>query len=207
MINTLIVSDTKDQDLGNFFKNCKQKSDKILDSNKFEKAIIEGDKAFEVLLPLKANNFNSKPFLFVNYSHGSDEQLLQNGTNEYLSLATNIECVKNAFVYCYACKAGKTLGKEMCNNGALCFIGYNADVIIQKYFNAEDAFVDCAICGLESFANGATTKQVYNNLKDKHTNCIDEFYVGDMLTASLFMQNRDALCIYGDENLNIKTFF
>lgn len=206
MIKTLIVSDTKDSDLGDFFESCKQQSDLILDSSKFEKAIIDGNKAFEVLLPLKVNNFNSKPFLYVNFSHGSEDKLLQNGTYEFLSSSTNTGCAKNAFVYCYACKAGKILGKEICNNEALCFIGYCEDIIIQEFFNAKDAFVDCATCGLQSFVNGNTSKQVFDSIKEKHTKYIDEFYMRDMLTATLFMQNRDALCIYGDLGLSVNNF-
>jgi len=203
MVKTLIVSDTKDSILGGFFESCKQEVDTILDSNKFEKKIIDGNKAFEVLLPLKVKNFNSKPFLFVNFSHGIEDKLLQNASNEFLSLTINIECTQNAFVYCYACKAGKVLGKEICNDETLCFIGYEEDVIIQEFFNAKDAFVDCATFGLRSFVNGSTSKQVFNSIKEKHTKYIDEFYIRDMLTASLFMQNRDALCIYGNLNLSI----
>jgi len=206
MINALIVSDTKDPELGNFFQECKENTALFLDSEKFHEITIDGKSVFSILLTIKANKFNAKPFLFINYSHGNEEQLLQNGNEEYLSLTTNIECLKNAFIYCYACKAGKTLGKEMCNNGALCFIGYNADVIIQEYFNAKDAFVDCATHGLSTFINGATTKQVYTSIKEKYTECIDEFYLNDMPTASLFMINRDALCIHGNENLTMNDF-
>lgn len=207
MINALIVSDTKDPELGNFFQECKEKTELILDSEKFNKITIDGKAVFNILLPLKANNFKAKPYLFINYSHGNDEQLLQYGNEEYLSLTTNIECLKNAFVYSFSCKTGKILGKYLCDNaGSLCFIGYKEDLIIQEFFYARDAFIDCATCGLSAFSNGATTKQVYTSIKEKYTEYIDEFYMKDLPTASLFMINRDALCIYGDENLTLNSF-
>lgn len=204
MINALIISDTKDAELGNFFQECKEKTELILDPERFNKITIDGKVVFNILLPLKANNLKAKPYLFINYSHGSDDQLLQNGNEEYLSLNTNIDCLKNTFIYSFACKSGKILGKYLCDEaGSLCFIGYEQDIIIQEFFSAREAFIECATFGLTAFVNGATTKNVYTSIKENYTKHIDEFYLKDMPTASLFMINRDALCIYGDKDLTI----
>ncbi|HTO15635.1 MAG TPA: hypothetical protein VLZ83_07680 [Edaphocola sp.] len=208
MINALLVCDNNDSNLGDFFEKCKVETERLLASSdfKFNKIEISGNAAFEIAVPMNANSINSKPFLFVSYSHGSEDELLKNGNNPFISIAQNIDSLKNSFAYCYACKAGKNLGKELCANGSLCFIGYNENVTVQKYFGAENAFIECAVCGIEALAKGNTTGQVLIMMKNKYTECIDDFYSKDMLTATLFMENRDALVLHGNTELTIEDF-
>ena len=205
MVNTLLVCDNNDKELGQFFKKCHSKIESILDSSghQFKPISIMGNASFEMLVSINAAAINSKPFLFVSYSHGSDNELLQNGVTPFLSTANGIDCLENSFAYCYACKSGSILGKELCENGALCFIGYSQNVQIQIYFGAEDALIECATCGIQSFVEGNTTGYTFKVIKEKYTDCIDAFYLKDMLTASLFMQNRDALVLHGDSELTI----
>ncbi len=205
MINTLIVCDDNDIEVGDFFNKCRTKTVDLLTSSKhqFEKTVVAGNMAFEMVVPMNTNIINSKPFLFVSYSHGSEDELLKNGITPFLSIDYEVESLKNAFAYCYACKAGRNLGIELCENGALCFIGYNENVTIQTYFGAEGSFVECAICGVQFFIEGNSSGQTLIMIKEKYTSFMDDFYIKDMLTASLFMQNRDALVLHGDSELSI----
>ena len=206
MINTLLVCDNNDHILGDFFEMCSDETQRLFDLSDFEfdKTIITGNAAFDVVIPMSTDVINSTPFLFVSYTHGSENELLKNGNNPFVSIDKNIDSLKNSFAYCYACKAGKDLGKELCKNGALCFIGYKEDVVVQKFFGAEDGFIKCAVYGIEALLDGNTTGQVVTKMKEKHTEYIDKFYLKDMLTAVLFMQNRDALVLHGESELTIK---
>lgn len=205
MINALLVCDNNDSNLGDFFEKCKIETERLLASSDFEFNTIEisGNAAFEIAVPMNANSINSNPFLFVSYTHGSEDELLKNWNNPFISIDQNIDSLKNSFAYCYACKAGKNLGKQLCANGSLCFIGYKENVTVQKYFGAEDAFIECAVCGIEALVEGNSTSQTLNIMKEKHTEYIDDFYLRDMLTASLFMDNRDALVLHGNNELTI----
>ncbi|RLD61986.1 MAG: hypothetical protein DRJ05_01365 [Bacteroidetes bacterium] len=208
MINALLVCDNNDSNLGDFFEKCKVETERLLASSDFEFNNIEvsGNAVFEIAVPMNANAINSNPFLFVSYTHGSENELLKNGNNPFLSIDNNVDSLKNSFAYCYACKAGRNLGKEFCANGSLCFIGYKEDVTVQKFFGAEDAFIECAVCGIEALVEGNTTGQALIRMKEKYTECIDDFYLRDMLTATLFMENRDALVLHGDTELTIEDF-
>ena len=205
MINTLIVCDNNDVEVGDFFNRCKIKTEKKIATSKlqFEKNEVTRNAVFEMLVPMFANRINSKPFLFVSYSHGSENELLKNGTTPFISTDYEVKCLKNSIAFCYACKAGKNLGKELCKNDTLCFIGYDNDVIIQKYFGAENSFIECATIGIEYFIDGNSTGQTLKLIKDRYTKFIDDFYLKDMLTATLFMQNRDALILHGDSEVTI----
>ncbi len=206
MTNALIVCDNNDSNLGIFFEKCKIKIERLLASLDFDfkSSVISGNAAFELAVPIMANTINSNPFLFVSYTHGSENELLQNGNIPFLSIDINMNSLKNSLAYCYACKAGKILGKELCVNDSLCFIGYKENVTVQMFFGAEDAFIECAVCGIEALVAGNTTGQALNIMKDKYTKCIDDFYSKDMLTATLFMENRDALVLHGNTELTIE---
>ncbi len=205
MINTLLVCDNEDTELGNFFEKCRLETDRIFNASKhqFESIEVSGNAIFELVVPNKAKAINSNPFLFVSYSHGSESELLKRGITPFLSVDYEVGCLKNAIAYCYSCEAGRNLGKELCKNGALCFIGYSENITVQQFFGAEDAFIECAVCGIQAFIDGNTTGQMLELIKEKYTGCIDDFYSKDMLTATLFMQNRDALIIHGDSGLTI----
>ncbi len=205
MINTLLVCDNNDIGLGDFFEKCRIETDRIFNASKhqFESIVVSGNAIFEMVVPINAKSINSNPFLFASYSHGSDSELLKSGITPFLSVDYEVDCLNNSIAYCFACKAGKSLGKVLCENGTLCFIGYTENVTIQKYFGAEDAFIECAVCGIQSFIGGNTTGQMLDSIKEKYTEYIDEFYPKDMLTATLFMKNRDALILHGDSELTI----
>ena len=205
MINALVVCDDHDIEVGDFFNKCRTKTGKIFTTFKLqiEKTEVAGNMVFEMVVPMLANNINSKPFLFVSYSHGSENELLKNGTTPFISIDYEVKCLKNSVAFCYACKAGKNLGKELCKNGTLCFIGYDEDVTIQTYFGAEDSFIESATIGVKFFVEGYSTGQTLKLIKDIYTKFIDDFYLKDMLTATLFMHNRDALILHGNSELTI----
>ena len=205
MINTLLVYDNNDQSLGEFFEKCNVETEMLLDSSdfNFNYSNISGNAAFEIAVPLKAKSINSNPFLFISYTHGSENELLKNGNTPFLSTTYEVDVLKNSIAYCYACKAGKNFGKDVCENGALCFIGYSESITVQKYFGAEDVFIDCAVCGIKALIEGNTTGEALLTMKNRYTECIDDFYIKDMLTALLFMENRDALVLHGNPELTI----
>ena len=208
MINALIVSDVSDARLGSFFKKCKTKTEQILDTSKidFNNEFVDEKALFDMVVPLKIEGFRKQPFLFTSFSHGSDTQLLQGGNLPFIATDRNFECLTNAFAICFACSSGKILGAEACENGCLCFIGYNSTVWVQFYFGAEQKFIEAATIGLNAFVEGKTSGQIVDYIKDSYNTSIDEYYETDMLTASLFMDNRDALVIHGDSSLTIEFF-
>jgi len=134
-------------------------------------------------------------------------ELLANGSMPFVSIENNSTSLKNFFSYCFACKTGIKLGREIGDQGALGFIGYNNDVKIQyMYFGALDSFVDVAVKGIESFINHKTIKQTIIDMKNSYTHYMDEYYKKNMIIASMFMDNRDCLVAHGNLNLSISDF-
>ena len=160
----------------------------------------------ELNFQLKADSVNGKAFLFISYTHGSETELLNNGTIPFLSDSINVTCLKNSLSYCFACNAGKKLGQSLIDNGAIAFVGYKDELKIQKFFNAFNSFIECATFGIILFINGDDLFSSIRKMKNRYTDCMDQFYLKDMLIASWFMEHRDSLIVLGNQNVKIIDF-
>ncbi len=203
MINTLLIFDEKDKDLGNFFSMCREDLEEFFYQKEISPDIIDKNSIFEIVLPFKIANFNSEKFVFAAFTHGDKSNLLQSGINPYVSTSSNLEIFKDSFFYTFACEAGEILGKELINAGCQCFIGYNKKTYIWNTF--QRPFVDTAIYGLKLFYEGEYTKSIFLKIKERYNQEIDKIYKTDFLIASILMDNRDALVLHGN-NICIDKF-
>jgi hypothetical protein len=206
MINTILAYDERDVILGEFFDLCAIKTkDSISDGvNLIE---INSQSLNDLTIQFKTEALNSKPFLFITFTHGSESELLKSGSIPFLSTTINEKGLKNSLSYCFACNSGKELGHTLIENGALAFVGYKEEVTVQKFFDALDSFVECATCGLKYFFSEMSLANSISLMKEKYTDCMDRFYSRDMIIASSFMENRDALVLLGKKDLAIKDFY
>lgn len=205
MINTILTYDNLDNHLGSFFETCALRTKESTDAN-FNILEISSPQLNELTVQLHTESINKQSFLFISYTHGSETELLKNGVTPFLSELLNIHCLKNSFSYCFACHSGKALGSTLIKNGAIAFVGYNDKVTVQIFFDAFDSFVDCATSGIIFFISGMGLNESVAKMKEKYTECMDRFYLKDMIVASFFMENRDALVVLGDDKIFIHNF-
>ncbi len=197
MIKTLLVFDEKDTVLGNFFELCREELDKFFISKGIETDIINKNSVFDILLTSKIESLNTEQFVFGAFTHGDKENLLQSGITPFISASGNLNQFKNSFFYTFACEAGKILGKELVKAGCKCFIGYNEKTHIWNTY--QRPFIDTATSGLKLFYDGENTKNVFSKMINLYNKEIDKLYKSDFVIASILMENRDALVIYGDD--------
>ena len=205
MINTILTYDHLDNDLGSFFESCALKTKGSTNSD-FNILEINSQQLNELAFQFHTESVNKQSFLFISYTHGSETGLLKNGITPFISETINTRCLKNSFAYCFACHSGKILGSTLIKNGAIAFVGYNDKVTIQKFFDAFNSFVDCATSGIIYFISGMGLNESVAKMKEKYTDCIDRFYLKDMIIASFFMENRDAIVVLGDDKILIQQF-
>lgn len=204
MINTLLVFDENDKTLGAFFELCREDLHEYFLKYKITTTIIDKNSLFDITVNLKIGSFDNKSFVFASFTHGDNENLLQNGTNPYVSTTNNLNIFKKAFVYAYACKAGKVLGEEIVNAGGKCFIGYNKNIHIWSTYMLP--YINTATSGLKLFYEGNNLQNVYLGIKEQYNEEIDKIYKTDFVIASILMDNRDALVIYGQNDISIDYF-
>lgn len=205
MINTLLVSDNGDDRLGDFFGECAEQT-KSTTNDSFNLVEINSRNLNSFSFQLQAESFNPGTFLFISYTHGTDTELLANGSTPFISDTLNVESLKNCFAYCFACYAGNKLGQALIDNKALAFVGFKSELKIQRFFNALDSFIECATSGIGYFILGDNLEVSINKMKLKYTECVDQYYLRDIVVASWFMEHRDSLLILGDSMIQIDDF-
>lgn len=203
MIKTLLVFDEKDTNLGSFFELCREELDDFFIEKSIETDIIDKNSVFDILLTNKIKGFNAEKFVFAAFTHGDEENLLQSGTTPFISISGDLSQFKNSFFYTFACEAGKILGKELVKTGCKCFIGYNKETNIWNTY--QRPFIDTATSGLKLFYEGENTKKVFSKMINLYNKEIDKLYKSDFVIASILMENRDALIMYGDD-INLDYF-
>ena len=202
MINILLAHDNEDKILGTFFEQCASLSKNILlpiaqivelDSNSLNKETVENT----------ISQFAQNPFLFIAYSHGINDALIQD--NERYVSVENTYFFATSFVYTFSCHTAKELGETLINQGCHAFIGYENEVV--SVVDYDTLFAECAIYGLERFAAGETTSIIWEQMQDNYTQIIDgiDSLSGDFWVLYNLRKNRDALILLGNENITINT--
>lgn len=202
MINTLLVSDDRDDRLGDFFEECAQQT-KAVTNDSFNIVEINSRNLNGLNFQIQTESFNQNAFLFISYTHGTDTELLSNGSTPFVSDTLNSECLKNCFIYCFACNAGNQLGQVLIDNKALSFVGFKSELKIQRHFGAFESFIDCATSGIRYFILGDSLEISVNKMKSVYTDCVDLYYSKDMIVASWFMEHRDSLVVLGKSDITI----
>lgn len=205
MINAILTYDNRDVKLGEFFNLCANKTKYSMTEGIYCQE-INSQSLHELTIKIRTDAVNQNPFLFISFTHGTETELLKGGNIPFLSTTINEKGLTNSLSYCFACHSGKKLGNTLVENGALAFVGYDKEVIVQIFFNALDRFVDCATSGIIYFIGGMNLNESIVKMKEKYTECVDHFYLRDMIIASSFMENRDALVLLGNRELTIEDF-
>ncbi len=204
MTDIVLVFDDNDIDtdevagLGYFFKACASDIKTHFKSSLHNLIEIHGNNLNSQYVNQVLESLSSKKFIFLAYSHGSESALLyDNQTKEYVSISNSIEFL-NTFVYTWSCSTGKELGKELIDNGALAFIGY--DNLTYAGTGETDLFVETANWGIKQFVLGSQVKTVFYSMRDKYSEVIDFLQTekNDFFVASFFRKNRDALVLHGN---------
>ena len=197
MANTILAFDELDKVLGSFFQSCKENLDSFFTETAIQPTFLNSNKLNDLAIEIVTQDISS--FIFGAYSHGRKDCLLKSARIPYVS-KNNSTNFKKSFCYTFSCSSGRELGTNLIDNGCHCFIGYKDIIAIWSTYTKP--FVECANYGLIQFFNGEESHIIINLMKDKYNKEIDDLYKKDYLIASILMENRNALVLYGD-NINI----
>ena len=191
MNDIILAIDEEDTELGSFFKDCG--ADLI---NFFEQKQITIDKLVasqinHVYVKVITENLNS--FTFLAYSHGSDAQLVSNGTS-YID-EDNADSFENSLFYTCSCDTGKLLGSKLVQKGCLSYIGYKDKFIVWDFNRLP--FVECANYAIKQIYLGKGSEEALIMAKSKYNEYIDD-YNNDLMGAAMLRSNRDVLIHLGE---------
>ncbi|QQS30685.1 MAG: hypothetical protein IPM47_07075 [Sphingobacteriales bacterium] len=201
MINTLLAYDNADDDLGTFYALCALQSKIILqeiaclyefDANLLDRSNIEN----------KISDFNGSPFLFIAFSHGLPDALINN--SERFICTENAYFFGKSIVYTFACHASIELGEALINEGCHAFLGYDKEV--HHVVGYECVFIECICFALQSMIDGENIGTAIKLMQDKYTYYIDIFDdTGDFILLYNLRKNRDSLRLSGNPSTLLST--
>ena len=201
MIYLIVAFDNEDDKLGIFFSRCAENVIKSIDEG-WNCISIDSRSLNDVHLKIRTGQFRGN-FIFISFTHGSESTLSASGSR-FLQSPVEPNYLANSFSYCFACKAGKILGRELVEKGTHTFMGYVAEVnFVVGYV---DVFANCAVEGFLQFCNGSNIFESFILKKSKYTEEIDNVYKDNYLVASVLMDNRDCMVLYGKTEMQVNDF-
>lgn len=204
MTNFLIICDDRDSKLGHYFAQCYDSLCNFLHEQGFTKSIkaISGMQCTEVNVDLRIEAFSPSKFVFVAYSHGTENSLSTND-DVYVYSSGNISKFANCLFYTTACSCGAFLGKQLIAEGCLAFIGYDKEVRVS--LNSLDIFNNCDNAGLYFFwGQELTIFEAYEKMKKYFTQQAGKLQPFD---RAELIYARDALVFYGNRSLTKHDMF
>lgn len=157
MINTVVAYDNNDSILGNYFHSSFLYIDDLKNHSNTSITGIDSSGCLELNINQIIPTFNEQNFVFVGFSHGSDDGKCLTCEDDYIS-ENNSSLFKNSFFYSTACHIGKDLGNILSDNGCKCFIGYTTEAKAPNSGAYVDLFIECEAHALKNFF--LTTKSI-----------------------------------------------
>ena len=198
MINTIVLFDDTDSNLGDYFKGCaKEVIDSLEGNNLFEIKELSGKHCDRGTIDISLDSYNWGNFVFIAYSHGLEDALMAHG-KAYVKAQENSSKFKGSLFYTNACLTAEILGKDLIKEGCLAFVGYNKEVDVMEN---EGIFQKMDNFGIFMFLHkeGCTIEEAIEAMKNEFTRQIDN--IMNPFLAGILLETRGALKIYGNKNL------
>jgi len=212
MINFIVACDNQDANLGIYFDDCKNQLLGVLtESNHLvnEKVCeIEGHQCNNVYIDTIIPTYNTRPFIFVAYSHGNEKALCRKNTS-YVEKNVNAFHFINSLFYTTACSVGQELGSHLIEMGCLAFVGYTSEVYAYKQSEKKEISKNCDNAGIIAFlSEDISIFEASTKMKKYYTQAIDRLHnFKDMLFAGDLVEARDSLVCLGNGNLKKEDLF
>lgn len=197
-MHCLILLDTQDKDLGDFWTHCKKALQSLLASFPNIKLVLIDEDDSRNSIDQAIAQLEQQSFIFVGYMHGVDDKLFIQ--NDICIDVQNAYLFGSSFFYTFSCKAGTELAPALIQHGCKAFIGYSD---VATYISSiEDDFIRCVNKGLESFLNGKTILECFYDIAEAYDEQMDK-YINDLPIYAQLRRNRDSLFFAGDYKLTI----
>jgi hypothetical protein len=211
MINIVIAFDNQNKTLGQYFDDCQKDIVALLEEQKHlvkSCSKITSTQCNAAYIDTIIPQLNSKPFIFIAYTHGIDDGVRCNGSS-FVSV-DNCHHFVNSLFYSTACLIGKILASELIVKGCKAFIGFKEESEVFQNTSHRQTFIECDNYALKVFMiSDATIGQAFDSMKNYYTYKIDRFVeLGeDPFFIGALTANREALVCLGNKNLKKEDIF
>jgi hypothetical protein len=209
MIGVIVACDDGDSALGDYFSECASDIESTLNDAQYNSCgafvhAMRSDSCNYACLCDAVGSMNGKPFVFVAYTHGTDDGLVVND-NYFLSDNNHNFMFRGSFIFSASCLVARKLGPSLVDNECAAFIGYKDEVniLIGAYRNFS---VECCNVGLKLFfTENYTIQNMYQIMLRLITQKYEQLLRDNQLIlASQLVNNREALILLGNGDLSVR---
>lgn len=135
-------------------------------------------------------------------NHG-DVKSIAGSNGDIVSTDTDNLPFSGKLLYAVSCSCAKELKDSLIKDGLLSFWGYDNEL---KLWYGYPQYARCCMAGIKSLMNGKTLWEAKVDMLEQYNNDITELetqYPENPILSALLLDNREALVIYGDDELRL----
>lgn len=135
-------------------------------------------------------------------NHGNAKSIAGNN-GDILSVSTDNTAFSGKLLYAISCTCAQELKDSLIADGLRSFWGYDKEL---SFWIGYPQYGQCYMAGIKSLMDGKTLKEAKEEMLDQYNNSILELeskYPDNPVLAALLVDNREALVVFGEDNLKL----
>lgn len=135
-------------------------------------------------------------------NHG-DAKSIAGNKGDIVSVSTNNTAFAGKMLYAVSCNCGKELKDSLISDGLLSFWGYDNEF---KVWIGYPQYANSCMAGIKSLMEGKTVKEAKADMIQQYNDGITELetqYPNNPILAADLLDDREALVVFGEDNLRL----
>lgn len=190
-------NDTEDK-AGGHFAFCGEEMEMAMEENGFESIVLTPPSLTNMLL---LQHLPECHICFI-ANHG-DARSIAGNNGDIVSVETNNTCFSGKLLYAVSCTCAKVLKDSLVSDGLRSFWGYDNKLNIWYGY---PQYAQSCMAGMKSLIGGKTLKEAREEMISQYNHDIselEELYPNDTYLAAALLDNREALVVYGEDELKL----
>lgn len=192
MSDILIAYNSRpDDDAHNFFQSCADEARQACTDLGRRCSMKTKDELTEQVIMQSMISHS----LCVFAAHGSSDSIVNEDDDEVISTRTTNYVFKGKGLYAISCSCASSLLPELSRIGISIFVGYDDDF---RFSGDGDVFVNCALSGFRSFAEGKSFEQAQLDMLASFDEAIrNAEFSSNPFEKMFLLRDKESLVFYG----------
>ncbi len=190
-------NDTLDE-AGGHFSFCGEEMELEMEEHGFESIVLTPPLLTNVHL---LHSLSECHICFI-ANHG-DARSIAGNDGDFVSVDTDNALFSGKLLYAVSCTCAKELKDKLVIDGLRSFWGYNNKLSVWYGY---PQYARCCMAGIKSLMNGKTVREAKEVMIAQYNNDIfelEEQFPNMLFLAAALLDNREALVVYGEDDLRL----
>lgn len=194
----IVYNDNTEDSAGGFFANCGEEILEETENRQIDRTVLTPPSLTNTLLIQHLSDCQ----VCVIANHG-DARSIDGDNGDLVSVSTNNKAFLGKLLYAISCSCAQKLKDTLASDGLRSFWGYDNEL---KVWYGYPQYARSALAGLKSLMAGNKVKVAKEQMLAQYNADIaelEEQYPDRPELAATLLDNREALVVYGDDNLKL----